>query len=74
MIKAFGEVRAGLRNVVPGRAAKAQGSQQFAADYFLRLSDLGASDTEISRELGDELKTVRSLLDAADYWRHRLGH
>ena len=46
----------------------------YAADYSLHLTAAGASEAEIARELGVELKTVRSLLDAAHYWHLRLGH
>lgn len=46
----------------------------YLSDYAQRLSLSGANQAEIARELGVELKTVKSLLDTADYWRHRLGH
>ncbi len=46
----------------------------YLSDYAQRLSISGANQAEIARELGVELKTVKSLLDTADYWRHRLGH
>jgi hypothetical protein len=45
----------------------------YAADYGLRLSDAGASETEIAKELGIEPKTVKGLLDVAGYWRERLS-
>ena len=43
------------------------------ADHALRLRDGGANTAEIALELGIEQKTAVTLLDAADYWRERLG-
>ena len=44
----------------------------YAADYAQQLTDAGASEGEIAKEMGVEPKTVRGLLDVADYWRPRL--
>lgn len=45
----------------------------YAAAYALRLTDAGACEAEIAREMGVELKTVKGLLDLADYWKTRLS-
>jgi hypothetical protein len=45
----------------------------YLADHAMRLSDGGATASEIALELGLEQKTAVTLLDAADYWRERLG-
>lgn len=44
----------------------------YAADYAHGLADAGASEAEIAKEMGIETKTVKGLLDVADYWRPKL--
>jgi hypothetical protein len=44
----------------------------YLASHTLQLTDSGASQAEIARELGIEAKTVKSLLDTAEYWKPRL--
>lgn len=44
----------------------------YAADYAQGLADAGASEAEIAKEMGIETKTVKGLLDVADYWRPKL--
>lgn len=44
----------------------------YAAVYAQQLTDAGASEGEIAKEMGIEPKTVKGLLDVASYWRPRL--
>jgi len=44
----------------------------YAADYAQRLTDAGASESSIAKEMAIEPKTVKGLLEVADYWRSRL--
>ncbi|KAE9627950.1 hypothetical protein [Parasedimentitalea maritima] len=44
----------------------------YMADHALRLSDAGATLSEIASEMGVEQKTAKSLLAGADYWSVRL--